>query len=356
MTPSTKLSHYLANEGGFPILVLGPRGIGKTSTISRLVNPPSSEKSGKQVEAARKEARSPTRPFIEFNCAAIEDHLAESALFGYEANSFTGSATKSRPGLFQEAEGGVLLFDEVHALSPRVQQKLMTALQTESDGVEKGKFPIMKFGGTKREYIRLQPVFASNVSLAELRAALLPDFYDRISQLVVEFPPMPTDIQHRLKAFERIWGKFEFRYQSLQTNNKGELIPCPSSKQFAEWLRTLPLEGNYRDLDTVAILWGQAYCIYGLTKNIEKQRRSEALRFEFVKEHFEEWHTPRTQAHAEPTHYNFSKGRTYWEMLDEYRYELVKWARKTYGSDSAAETALDISRIGAKIPRKYRSK
>jgi DNA-binding NtrC family response regulator len=356
MTPATKLSHYLANEGGFPILVLGPRGIGKTSTISRLVNPPSSDKDGRHIDAARTETRSPTRPFIEFNCAAIEDHLAESALFGYEAHSFTGSATKSRPGLFQEAEGGVLLFDEVHALSPRVQQKLMTALQTESDGAQKGKFPIIKFGGTKREYVRLQPVFASNVSLAELRDALLPDFYDRICQLVVEFPPMPTAIQHRLKDFDRIWGKFEFRYPALQPNGKGERIPCPGSEHFVEWLKVLPLEGNYRDLDTIAILWGQAYRIYGLTKSTEKQRRSEALRFEFVKEHFEKWHAPRVHARATPSHYNFSRGKSYREMLDEYRYELVNWARKTYGSDSAAETALDTSRIGAKIPRKYRSK
>jgi transcriptional regulator with PAS, ATPase and Fis domain len=356
MQAETKLSHYLANKGGFSVLVLGPRGIGKTSTISRLVNPTSSDKSGSKIDAARTEAGLPKRPFIEFNCAAIEDHLAESALFGYEPDAFTGAAKKGRDGLFQAANGGVLVFDEVHTLSKRIQQKLMTALQTESAPDRKGMFPIVKLGGTKREYVRVQPVFASNVSLVELRDALLPDFYDRISQLVVEFPPMPKGIQHRLEAFERIWGEFEFQYPSLQSNSKGDLIPCPCSKQFAEWLKVLPLEGNYRDLDTIAILWGQAYHIYGLTRNSEKQIRSEALRFKFVKEHFEEWHAPKIHARSTPTKYNFSTGKTYWEMLDEYRYELVNWARKTYGSDSAAETALDISRIGAKIPRKYRSK
>gem|GEM_PF-6421695 len=232
----------------------------------------------------------------------------------------------------------------------------MTALQTESAPDRKGMFPIVRLGGTKREYVRVQPVFASNVSLVELRDALLPDFYDRISQLVVEFPPMTQGIKHRLEAFERIWNNFEFRYPSPQPNVKGELIPCPNSEHFVEWLKELPLDGNYRDLDTIAILWGQAYRVYGLTTNSEKQRRNEALRFDFVKEHFEEWHAPMIQARATPTNYNFSKGKTYREMLDEYRYELVNWARKTYGSDSAAESALDITRIGAKIPRKYRSK
>lgn len=346
MQAETKLSHYLANEGGFSVLVLGPRGIGKTSTISRLVNPTSSDKSERQIDAARTEARSLKRPFIEFNCAAIEDHLAESTLFGYAPKAYTGADPKGGIGLFQAADNGVLVFDEVHTLSKRVQQKLMTALQTESAGVNQGKFPISPLASKSRTYVKVQPVFATNVTLSELRKALLPDFYDRISQLVVEFPPMPKGITPRMKEFQATWDRMKFTYPPELPKDQRQAKPFPHSKEFKAWLKSQPLTGNYRDLDTIAILWDQAYRI-GL---------SEARSLTFVKEHFEGWHSPVGAALDVPRHFNFEKDRTYWDMLEEYRYELVKWARQTYGSDSAAETALDISRIGAKIPRKYRSK
>lgn len=341
------LEHYLANEGRFSILVLGPKGIGKTSAVARLVKRIEVE-SNSQQGSVRREVDSgiAARPFIPFNCAAFEDHLAESALFGYVPGAFSGGLKDGAKGLFSEADDGVLLFDEVHALSKRVQQKLMTALQTESEGQNQGKFPILPLGATQPKYVKVRPVFATNVALGELRKAMLPDFYDRISQLVVEFPPMPKGITHRMKAFQTIWGKMQFTYPTGLPHDERRAKPFPQSKEFKAWLKGQPLKGNYRDLDTIAILWDQAYRI-GL---------SEADCLSFVKEHFEGWHSPLGTVMEGPQCFNFSAGKTYWEMLDEYRNELVKWARKTYGSDSAAESALDISRIGAKIPRKYRSK
>ncbi len=347
MTTEDLLEHYLSNEGGFSILVLGPKGIGKTSSVARLVKKLEAESTSRRRSVGQKADSSIAKlPFIPFNCAAFEDGLAESALFGYVPGAFTGGLKDGAKGFFSEAENGVLLFDEVHALSKRVQQKLMTALQTESEGENQGKFPILPLGASRPTYVKVRPVFATNVSLGELRKALLPDFYDRISQLVVEFPPMPKGVAHRMKAFQTVWSKMQFIYPTGLSHNERESKPHPQSKEFKDWLKGQHLEGNYRDLDTIAILWDQAY----------RMGLSDAKSLAFVKEHFEGWHSAVEPASEGPRNFNFAIGRSYWDMLDEYRFELVKWARQQYGSDSAAEEALDISRIGARIPRKYRSK
>ena len=66
-------------------------------------------------------------PFIAQNCAAIPHSLAESILFGTKKGAFTGAV--DQPGLFEQADGGTLLLDEIHALDPLVQAKLLRAIQ-----------------------------------------------------------------------------------------------------------------------------------------------------------------------------------------------------------------------------------
>ena len=275
------LQYYLSNPGGFSVLVLGPRGIGKTSTIARSVRaqkggPPTPLRSS----GGKAESDTASPPFIEFNCAAFEDHLAESTLFGYASGAFTGGQKGGAQGLFKAADNGVLLFDEVHALSKRVQQKLMTTLQTEPEGKNQGKFPILRLGATARDHVKVRPVFATNVSLTELRTTLLPDFYDRISQLVVEVPTMPKNAKHLRKTFQTIWDKMDFKYETKNPKDPLRSNPCPNSKAFMDRLKGQPLEGNYRDLDTIAILWDQAY----------RMDLSDSDSLKFVQEHFDGWH------------------------------------------------------------------
>ena len=94
------------------VLITGESGSGK-ERIARLVHDESTRAAG---------------PFIAVNCGAITETLLESELFGHARGAFTG-ATQDRPGLFEAANGGTLLLDEIGEVSPGMQVKLLRALQ-----------------------------------------------------------------------------------------------------------------------------------------------------------------------------------------------------------------------------------
>lgn len=95
-----------------PVLVRGETGSGK-ELLAGLLHAASQRAEG---------------PLVRFNCAAISEELAESELFGHVRGAFTG-ATASHRGLFASADGGTLVLDEIGELSPRLQPKLLRALQ-----------------------------------------------------------------------------------------------------------------------------------------------------------------------------------------------------------------------------------
>jgi len=292
------LEHYLRNPGKiFSILILGERGTGKTRWVKEIAK----EKLKKEVVVA--------------NCASFsDDTMAESELFGHKKGSFTGAFADS-DGLFKEAANQILFFDEVHNLSLRVQEKLMTALQTEGSGTHKGKFCIRRLGDSKESYIELRPIFASNLKLSELKKKILPDLYDRISQLVLEIPSIHKSGLKVYDEFRKVWEEMQF-----QKFNR-----VPQSKGFRDWLSRISLEGNYRTLQSIAINWHQGRLIHGENMEIEV--------FEFVKSHFEKYYSSVAVAPQSAT-YNFRKGVSMKEMEKEYEIAMLSWAfsEDGYGS------------------------
>ena len=288
-----KIKSYL--NSGFSILILGPRGIGKTYMVEE----------SSQVDLPS---------LISANCASFaDDNMAEAELFGYKKGAFTG-ANKESDGLFLSASGGILFLDEIHHLSKRVQAKLMTALQTNREN----KLTIRRLGENKSIQIECQVVFASNLSIAELKEKLLPDFYDRIGQHIIEIPPLSQTHEDRQKDWESVWAQLLFSDQ----------YEPPTDSQLISWLKTLDLPGNFRDLQKIAIYY-KSYLAFDeeIKKMIPQKNAFEFTKAEYLKYHQTAQNTPLIK---------FSRSKTTEAMLSEFKSQLAEWAIGEFGGKTQA--------------------
>ncbi len=302
-----KFRNYIRQ--GFALLLLGERGTGKTRLIQ-------------EVEKNRqKYGFLPSMKIVRANCASFDDdNKAEADLFGYVKGAFTG-ADSDKTGLFQAAHGGVLFLDEVHHLSQRVQAKLMTALQTN----DQNEFRIRRLKSDKEENVKCTLVFASNLSVNLLRQRLYPDLFDRITQLIVEFPPL-RDTQDELDTdWKNIWQQLRFEEQNL---------PVPTDAVFMNWLRRQDLWGNYRDLQKIAIY-------YKTYLDIERREDKEALQHinrqhkvksaaEFAMREFELYYS-RMPDESGQSHPYFNEKKSPKDMEVHFRADFARWAQGKFG-------------------------
>ena len=127
--------------------------------------------------------------FQAVNCAAINENLLESELFGHEKGSFTG-AVGEKKGLFEIANGGTLFLDEIGELDVALQAKLLRALQERE---------IRRVGGIKEIPIDVRVLAATNRDLLKMteEKRFREDLYYRLNVLSIEIPPLrerPTDL------------------------------------------------------------------------------------------------------------------------------------------------------------------
>ncbi len=148
------------------VLITGESGSGK-ERIARLVHDESTRASG---------------PFIAVNCGAITESLFESELFGHTRGAFTG-ATHDRPGLFEAANRGTLLLDEVGEIAPAMQVKLLRALQ---------EGEVRRVGENKNRPIDVRILAATNRDLDQHVAggAFRQDLYYRLKVVELNVPPL----------------------------------------------------------------------------------------------------------------------------------------------------------------------
>ena len=211
------------------VLVLGESGTGK-ELVARAIHD-FSPRAGK--------------PFLAINCAGLTDTLLEAELFGHMKGSFTG-ATSDRAGLFEAADGGTLLLDEIATTSPAFQASLLRALQLGE---------VRRVGSTEVRRVNVRVIAASNAPLNELVAAgsFRADLFYRLSVLAIDIPPL----RERSGDVEALALHF------LRRLNSYEGSPLRLSSEVIDALNAYAFPGNVRELEN-AMTRAAALCTGGV--------------------------------------------------------------------------------------------
>ena len=198
------------------VLITGASGTGK-ERIARLVHDESTRASG---------------PFIAVNCGAIAETLLESELFGHVRGAFTG-ATQDRPGLFEAANHGTLLLDEIGEISAAMQVKLLRALQERE---------VRRVGENKSRRVDVRIVAATNRDLAHAVAAgsFRQDLYYRLKVVELHVPSLVDRREDILPLARVLLAEVSARTQRKITG----LAPAAADQLLRyEW------PGNVRELE-----------------------------------------------------------------------------------------------------------
>jgi Nif-specific regulatory protein len=189
---------------------------------------------GKELVARAIHDNSPRRskPFVAINCAAINDNLLESELFGHEKGAFS-SAVAMKRGMFEMADGGTLFLDEIGELASGLQAKLLRALETRE---------FTRVGGTRPIRVDVRIVAATNRDLEAASAAktFRQDLYFRLNVISITLPPLRDhreDIPALANYFARKFG------ESMKRNVRGV-----SEKAMSALMRYHWEGGNIREL------------------------------------------------------------------------------------------------------------
>ena len=196
------------------VLVTGESGVGK-EIISD--------------EIYRLSSRS-DKPFIKVNCASIPLNLLESELFGYEKGAFSGANNTGKKGLFELANGGTLLLDEIGDMPLDLQAKLLRAIQNKE---------ITRVGGTKK--INLDIRFNCNLREKIKEGSFRQDLFYRLNVIPITIPPLrerKEDIEPLSEYFIQYYGKEKGSYLKLSSGNYNML-------KAYDW------PGNVRELENV---------------------------------------------------------------------------------------------------------
>ena len=159
-------------------------------------------------------------PYVELNCAAVPAHLLESELFGYERGAFT-DAKAAKPGLFEAADSGSLLLDEIGHMAPELQVKLLRALEEKTT---------RRLGATATRRVNVRIIASTNANLeTEVRAGRFrEDLFYRLNVVTLHLPALRErgeDVILLAEAFlARFSAQYGLQFPSLDAESRRTLL------------------------------------------------------------------------------------------------------------------------------------
>ncbi len=256
------------------------------------------------------------KPFVAQNCAALPGNLLEGLLFGTEKGGFTGA--KNRPGLFEQAEGGTVLLDEINSMDLALQAKLLRVLQENK---------VRRVGGQKEIPVDIRIISTMNKHPDQAFAGneLRKDLFYRLNVIFLNIPPL----RERKDDIELLTNYFINDY-----NNKFNKSIKGLNKDVCKYFREYRWPGNVRELQHII------ECVFNMIQNndiirfedlpgyFKERLRSNETSFDFINQTFENKKLPALD-----------------DVLNGLELKLIKKALKqTGGNISAAARKLSISR------------
>ena len=192
---------------------------------------------GKEVfaQAIHNDSTRHRGPFIAINCSALPESLVDSTLFGYVDGTFTGASKGGRPGVFEQANGGTLLLDEITEMSVDLQGKLLRVLQERE---------VCRIGSVKPIPLDIRIIATSNRDLQrQMREGhFREDLYYRLNVLDIHLPPL----RDRREDIPSIAARLTEGLSRAAGHPAYTLHP-----EALQWLTGQPWPGNIRELRNV---------------------------------------------------------------------------------------------------------
>lgn len=311
-----KLRTFISNPGMFALMVLGSRGTGKRFAIERAFENVRESLNDDQInELCMTELRFVTPYDIPRLNEPSYNNNNKMDTFLSENNNMT------------------VVLEDVEGLDSEQEYCLFNALSTKD-----GKY------GIKSKHARVRFIFTSSKPVDELRsneAQISNILWDRISQLVVEFPSFKTESKEIYSDFVSIWNKMNF--SNIKKYNG--LDKCPQSERMKSFIENNAdkFEGGFRDLDKIAILYFN-YRIYYYHDSRKINDDIEEMVFRDMKNDF----FGRSQLKEEPKGieniFDFDNNyNTLEDITSAFKVQLRKWALSKYPTLGLAAKKLDCS-------------
>lgn len=288
-----------AKNSPAPVIIFGETGTGK-EVIARSLR--------------RTLPNGALEPFIAVDSSTIQSTVAESILFGYEKGAFTG-ADKATRGLFEEANGGTLYFDELANMPLEIQNKLLRVVQEKE---------VMRLGSSKPISLEFRVICATNQNLEDLckQGKFKEDLYQRLCVLQIDAPP----IRDRMEDVPLLLEHFSERYKG--NNEKLTFL--------SETLATLAhynWPGNVREISNLVLY------LYTMSDG------AEITPLDLPTKMAKEAGKSAPKEESSPAGSPASSAKNFYEAVAEFEQKLLKEKYEAYdGNVSKMASALEMDR------------